>query len=74
MSFIDEGRKVRCDGDGCQEQTSLPVALHVTLSSAEGPSSAQADGWLFLIRAGQCRHYCPRCASHILTSLTQDLL
>ena len=55
MSMSANGRRIRCDGPGCEAQANAPVGHRRTVS--EGA----ARGWLFLFNQGNWAHLCPAC-------------
>src|SRR5258708_7783790 len=61
MSVREDGKQIRCDGEGCQAVTALPVALRPQLLPPDSGTPA-AEGWLFISGNGASRHFCPRCA------------
>lgn len=67
MSFTDDRRRVRCDGDGCAAEAGLPVALRRALSG--GGRAPETGGWLFAADRGGWRHFCPNCAARHLQAL-----
>ena len=67
MSVAEDGRQIRCDGQECRATARLPVALrHVLTGSGERRG---VEGWLFVTREDDQRHFCPRCAHRHLTHL-----
>jgi hypothetical protein len=60
MSFINNGQKIRCDGDDCRAERSAPIALHTWLSREITGTPAQNAGWLFVMEKNTCHHYCQR--------------
>ena len=61
MSVREIGKKILCDGEGCQEVASLPIGLRAQLLSPD-PELPAAEGWLFITGKGPSRHFCPSCA------------
>jgi hypothetical protein len=67
MSVSEIGKRILCDGEGCQAVASPPIALRAQLHSPD-PELPTAEGWLFITGRGSSRHFCPRCALHSLDS------
>jgi hypothetical protein len=65
MSLIENGKQIRCDGEGCEALTRAPVGLRPLLSNKSMMPPA-AEDWLFIVRQNADRHFCPRCAQPIL--------
>ncbi len=66
MSVSVNGRHVTCDGAGCLEQADVPIALRPLLSRDK--ATERINGWLFVARRGEWRHYCPACTALYLAS------
>lgn len=71
MSITRDGQRVICNGEGCQAEAWLPVALRPVLSEMAQYSDLGIHGWLFVDgRAGR-HHFCPRCSLQYLGGLSQ---
>ncbi|HLJ54320.1 MAG TPA: hypothetical protein VKT77_04720 [Chthonomonadaceae bacterium] len=70
MSVIERGKLIKCDAEDCTAQAAVPIALQpVTLASGGDRTPA---GWLFILRNGAARHYCPICAHGYLRARRQS--
>jgi hypothetical protein len=64
MALDIKGKTIHCDGEACEAETLLPIALRSTLDTGAGQRQA-AWGWLFVVK-GDCRlHFCPLCSRRI---------
>lgn len=66
MSRTPDGRRLRCDGPGCDACAPVPVILRTVRTSGEIPPR-----WLFVQEGNIWKHYCPSCARRIF--LTEAL-
>ncbi|MDX1932854.1 MAG: hypothetical protein SFU56_09640 [Capsulimonadales bacterium] len=69
MSLSAEGRIIYCDGADCCASVPAPVALRPTRTTGGLPPPPDASGWLFVVRQGLSRHYCPRCVPQYLSQM-----
>ena len=56
------GRTIRCDGEGCEAKTLMPVTLRRNKDKEEREAEKTAQGWLFVIRGDNPQSFCPKCA------------
>lgn len=69
MSLDAKGQWILCDGAGCGIAVPLPVALPGR-DGEDHKSENALHGWLFVVNNGKALHFCPRCASSHLTTLS----
>lgn len=70
MSIDKGGKQIHCDDESCDAVARAPIALrsHLGGDSSETPT---VEGWLFIVRKGEIRHYCPKCTLQHLTELSK---
>jgi hypothetical protein len=69
MSLAQDGQRIQCDGENCQETALLPVGLRPVLSQSHEQKIRQVDGWLFVLSHDVWHHYCQRCTQAYLGTL-----
>ena len=72
MALDAKGQSIHCDGEGCEAETPVPVALRRTLDSGTRKSEA-AQGWLFVVSGDGCLHFCPHCAQQVQNLYTENV-
>ncbi|MCX6366177.1 MAG: hypothetical protein NTX57_05650 [Armatimonadetes bacterium] len=63
MSRSTNGRRLHCDGPGCDASVPAPVLLRTSLATEPAPSR-----WLFVQESALWKHYCPLCARRIVAA------
>ena len=72
MSTTRDGCRIVCNGNDCKAEATAPVALHPRLSVGQ-ETAQRVDGWLFVARGGEWRHYCPNCQAYYLNGLLDQI-
>lgn len=68
MICYQDGIKICCDGEGCEQVADFPIAVTPKLSRPE----LSAKGWLFARKNNEHRHYCPDCTAKKLAKDTKS--
>lgn len=55
---------LRCDAEGCDSTTEIPIRLRQYYDDAilELRNESSAAGWVFISSKTYDKHYCPQCA------------
>lgn len=69
MSQVDGGRWIACDGKDCDAKTLAVVGLQ-SLLKIDPNVPPPSKGWLFVLKTGGSRHFCPGCAAKYLSEIS----
>ena len=61
MSALEDGKRVACNGNGCEAVAYLPVGLRQVVAACSESTEMAANGWLFIRSNDIWQHYCPQC-------------
>ena len=74
MSLAQNGKCIHCDGSGCAEISTVPIALRPALPPSAS-MTAMPESWLFVVKGEASLHYCPKCArAYLATKLTKETI
>ena len=66
MSALADGKRVACNGSGCEAVAYLPVGLRQVVAVYAESTEMAANGWLFIRNNNVWHHYCPKCGNRML--------
>jgi len=61
MTALADGKRVACNGGGCEAVAFLPVGLRQIVAVCAESTEMAANGWLFIRSNEVWQHYCPQC-------------